>query len=314
MSAFLAPYYTLPVHFENSDGTTDYCWEANGRWSKMTEGFAFGRFDENGFNNQKAIANPDVLILGSSHIEATNVLQKDSVTFLLNDLLSDRNLQVYNKGVSGHAFSKVVSHLKANIDASNPPIVVIETSTVSLTEDEIKNAISNKSRFKNDANNAPKKGLLYYLQVSPFSRLLWNQISHGLFELFGLKTTKAETQVIPATQSDYDELFDFIDSQRKNYNGKIIVFYHPTGKPEKNGSLRFETDENALRIFSSECEKHKIAFLDMTQTFQDEWENHHRSARGFTTGTAFSGHLNSTGHRLVAECLANEISKELRKE
>lgn len=279
----------------------------------MTEGFAFGRFDENGFNNRKAIANPDVLILGSSHIEATNVLQKNSVTFLLNDLLSDRNLQVYNKGVSGHAFSKVVSHLKANIDASNPPIIVIETSKINFTSDEIKNTISTKlqpTMSKGEAKINNKKGLLYYLQVLSFSRLLWNQIICGHFEVFGLKTTKTETQAILATQTDYDELFNFIDSECSDYNGKIIVFYHPTGKPEKNGSLRFETDENALQIFSNECEKHKIAFLNMTQIFQDEWENHHRSSHGFTTGTAFSGHLNSTGHRLVAECLSRKIKGE----
>lgn len=41
-------YYNLPVHLSNPDNTTDYIWESNGNWIKMTEGISWGKMDTSG--------------------------------------------------------------------------------------------------------------------------------------------------------------------------------------------------------------------------------------------------------------------------
>ena len=73
LSAIMFAYDILPVHYENTKGNTDFTWEPNGIWVKMTEGISFGKFDSDGFNNPQVIHNPDIVIVGSSHMEATNV-------------------------------------------------------------------------------------------------------------------------------------------------------------------------------------------------------------------------------------------------
>ncbi|WP_073116456.1 hypothetical protein [Fibrobacter sp. UWCM] len=69
LSILIAGYYTIPVHSPNIQGGTDFVWEPNSFWIKQTEGISFGRLDAHGFNNDSVINNPDILILGSSHME-----------------------------------------------------------------------------------------------------------------------------------------------------------------------------------------------------------------------------------------------------
>ena len=75
----------------------------------MTEGIAHGRFDANGYNNLAVIENPNILLLGSSHMEAVNVNQDENIAFLLANELNGTH-SVYNLGISGHNFIKVCKY------------------------------------------------------------------------------------------------------------------------------------------------------------------------------------------------------------
>ena len=44
-------YSNIPVHYANPTGATEYRWEAGRFYSRMTEGFALGRINSDGFNN-----------------------------------------------------------------------------------------------------------------------------------------------------------------------------------------------------------------------------------------------------------------------
>lgn len=67
-------YCIIPVHEENTRGNTDYVWPSNSIWVNAKEWISFGKNDEKGFNNISVIENPDIIVLGSSHMEATNVI------------------------------------------------------------------------------------------------------------------------------------------------------------------------------------------------------------------------------------------------
>lgn len=84
LSLLLCLYSVTPVHIENKKRNTDYVWPANSVWVKMTEGTAYGKFDENGYNNKTVVNNPDIIVLGSSHMEALNVMQDQNASYLLN--------------------------------------------------------------------------------------------------------------------------------------------------------------------------------------------------------------------------------------
>ena len=83
-------YGLIPVHITNPRGNTDYIWPSGSVYFKTSEGIAWGRFDDNGFNNPSVIEFPDILILGSSHMEGSNLLQSENATAVLNNLLENR--------------------------------------------------------------------------------------------------------------------------------------------------------------------------------------------------------------------------------
>lgn len=88
------------VHITNTTNATDYKWEANQRKSKTDEGYAWVTLDEDGFNNYLISDSIDVLLMGSSHMEAFNIKQDENVGALLSETIKDKN--IYNIGVSGH--------------------------------------------------------------------------------------------------------------------------------------------------------------------------------------------------------------------
>ena len=312
-------YYNLPVHLSNPDNTTDYIWESNGNWIKMTEGISWGKMDTSGFNNKSVIKNPEVLILGSSHMEATNVLQKYNTTNQLREFLGNSNLSftIYNKGISGHDFLKCCKYLGINSKTTTAKYIVIESSKVNYNTKDLQNLFDNKIEY----TASQTSGIIYYLQKMPLFRLVYFQLEHGLIDLFlprknktqGSKESSSPQNQESETQikENYDKLFSYIST---NSNGKqVVIFYHPTGTPIENGDLEYSTPLLYLNAFKEAAEKYGIGFIDLTEETEKLWQIEHKTTHGFTTGTAFSGHLNRNGHEIAARKLADYIIQNEEK-
>lgn len=174
LSLILLGYGLLPVHITNTDGNTDYKWPANAPWAKMTEGISFGKFDANGYNNLSVVDNPDIILLGSSHMEGTNIFSKQNVASLLNSMFKGK-YQAYNLGISGHFFIKLCKYLEANIKMYDTPpkFAIMETSTLNLTHNAVNSLFEDKVEF----TQSHEHGLIALLQRIPFFRTLYFQIS-----------------------------------------------------------------------------------------------------------------------------------------
>lgn len=121
LSAITIAYSHSGVHVSNETSATDYKWESHQFRSNMTEGFSWLRMNGDGFNNSFEIAeskNMDILLVGSSHMEAVNVAKNRNVGFLLNE--SFEELTTYNIGVSGHTIYQCVNNLPNAISYYNP--------------------------------------------------------------------------------------------------------------------------------------------------------------------------------------------------
>lgn len=103
LSIIMCFYNLIPIHHDNPNKNTDYIWTGNSIWFNLNEGISWGRFDENGFNNQKVVENPEIIVLGSSHMEGVNVFSSQTVGAQLTDKLENR-YSIYNLGISGHHF------------------------------------------------------------------------------------------------------------------------------------------------------------------------------------------------------------------
>lgn len=304
LSLILIPYSLYPLHIPNPNGNTDYVWQPDSLCMTMTEGVGYSKYDAQGYNNAAVIDNPDVIILGSSHMEASNVLPHECVGGRLSQMLAG-HFTVYNMGISGHHFYKVCKYLPANLALYDTPpkIVVIETSTVTLTQDEVRAALNGDVDFTPSHNT----GLIATLQRVPFFRLLYKQLTGGLLDLFmpPRTTADASTPAAPAGEpvadlQAYEELFSHMAALEAQYGSQIVIFYHPTAQLQPDGSVAYD-GEVYRTAFAEAATRHGIDFIDLTEPFRALYTTEHKLPHGFFTGKVGAGHMNAEGHRVAAE-------------
>lgn len=307
-------YDIVPVHVENPKRNTDYVWPAHSIWVKATEGISFGRYDANGFNNLSVVENPDIIVLGSSHMEATEVMQNETAPYLLSEKLEGK-YSVYNMGISGHNFYKVCQYLPANLELydKTPKVVIIETSTVSISQKNVDEILSGTVEYT-PSHNA---GIIGALQRVPFFRSLYHQAESGLLNLFlnGSGNSTSDLDVVEDTEDSnnteldeyaYDELFSYLKRLEDLYGTQMIICYHPTEQLLEDGSIYFERGEN-LSAFSTYAQQYNISFIDMSAHFENMYYVENHVAHGFCTGKLATGHLNKYGHAAMADELYEEI-------
>lgn len=311
-------YDIKPIHKENPKRNTDYVCPPNSIWVKATEGIAFGKNDANGFNNKSVVDNPDIIVLGSSHMEAVNVMQDKNTAYLLSKKLNGK-YSLYNMGVSGHDFFKVCQYLPANLELYDraPKLVIIETSTVNISQSNVDEVIESSVYYTPSHNT----GIIGILQRVPFFRTLYHQIKSGLLNLFmpdsapfAAKTNNIEkNKEVPAPEEKidsaaYKELFSYLKEMEDKYGTQIIIFYHPAEKLMGDGTVFFDSNKYLDTFKSFACE-YEISFIDMTDRFEEMYYNDNHVPHGFCTGLLADGHINKYGHAAIADKLYDEIIK-----
>lgn len=314
LTLFCCFYYNIPAHSANRDGSTDYKWEANTFYSRGTEGFAWGKTNNDGFTNMFDYDDGmkiDILIMGSSHMEAFQVAMGQFAASRLNALLE--NETVYNIGVSGHSFLTCASNLSAALKKYQPAkYVVMETGNLSFSDEAIALAISGETP-KIPSNSGGITGLL---QKNPYLRLLYRQIKNYKPDLRAGDAEDAEaagTFVESDTAADgklLDELLRKMRASAEEYGAKVIVAYHPDIGISSDGAMTLKADQNAVARFKGSCDANGILFLDMSERFKEEYESAYILPYGFSNSPVGSGHLNKYGHAMMAEELYDLISED----
>ena len=308
-------YFYTGIHLDNEQGTTDYIWQSGQLKTCMTEGFAWFRMDDAGYNNSNENYNRamqdgvDILLMGSSHMESIEVPQNKNVAAILNDRLPEK--RTYNLGISGHDIYRVVDNVDHAINKYHPKeYLLIETSTVELVMEEMQAVIDGS------AQKIPSydSGLIYYMQKIPAIKWIYkgiddwknqSRISDAVDIRIDSAQDMAGSQTIEiSTDFDYSgtlsEFLKIISDTCKDNGCTPIIFYHPTAVISEEGSISFPTDDDSLKTFTEACEKNGIVFLDMTESFYENYNENYTLPHGFINSYVGSGHLNTTGHELIA--------------
>ena len=85
LSAFSVVYYHTGLRIPSDSGNTDYHWEPNTLISNMKESYSWIITDVNGYNNVSVPDSVDILLMGSSHMEAFEVSQNDNTAAEYDD-------------------------------------------------------------------------------------------------------------------------------------------------------------------------------------------------------------------------------------
>lgn len=302
-------YYNVPVHYTNPDGSTEYKWEAGRFYSKGTEGFALGRTNNDGFNNLRDYTPGeavDILLMGSSHMEAFNVAQDENAAALLNERCGGERY-VYNIGTSGHTMLYCVKHVDRALTVYAPSDwVILETMRLDFAPEDMDAVVD--GTYPDIPSHTG--GVITLLQKLPFLRLFYTQfIKRG--DLF-IGTNEGPKEARAASAGSYEaslaRLLDKLARECGAHDVRAMVVFSPPVLIAPDGGFYTETDPGKLAVFSRLCEERGIEFLDLTEVYLASCERHVLPF-GFSNTAPLVGHLNRQGHRLFADAVAARIAE-----
>jgi hypothetical protein len=272
----------------------------------MTEGFGYGKMNNEGFNNVNDYSSEpiDILLMGSSQMEAVNVPQNRTTGSLLSGLFSGSKF-IYNIGISGHDFFHIINNLEKAINTYNPKYVIIETQMLKFDPQTIEKLLTgNIQRIP-----SYDKGLIFHLQRFPYLRLLYRQYKYlrGQNEIDEPAVYSFGTINRSLYLEKLNRMIGNIHELGIASNVKPIILYHPQLSLKSDGSVYADIDAEYLGMFKAACSTNEINFVDMTEPFMRAYNEQYILPHGFWNTHIGSGHLNKNGHRIIATELYNLI-------
>lgn len=300
LTIFCTFYYNLHQHYPDTDGATDYLFDAHKFGSKFTEGFAWFVSNNEGYNNTfdyKKNMPINTLIMGSSHMEGTNIMPKYNTTNLLHNLSGKT---VYNIGISGHGFPTCAANFESALKKYKSEYTVIETGSIIFSEDTLTKILENKIT----KIPAYSKGILSLLRRNNFLRLIYAQFFKDLFKSLVLKTPKQNSNIAKIESNNsilLSKVLNKLGNIASKSKTKLIIAYHPLVSLQTDGTLKIESNPEVSQQFSELCAQNGIYFLDMSERFLNEYEKNFTLPYGFFNTSVATGHMNNDGHRMFAD-------------
>jgi hypothetical protein len=319
LNIFCLVYYNVPGHVSGTTGATDYMYPQYARYSQMAEGYGYGRMNNEGYNNidDYNTQNIDVLLMGSSHIEGMNVGQHEMTSSILNNL--SKSKYAYNIGFSTHDFLRNLNNFKNAVNHYKPEeYVVLEIQNVVFDIRELENVLNSELEKLPSFDH----GLLSWMQRMPYLRLGYRQIKFftgfhvvDMLRMFAGNDTESETEE-KAVVIEWDRIGMLLDSLMAdvrricvNKGIDLVLVYHPHLALDKDGYVSVDPPNEYLLKLKNACSNNDIYFMDMADTFIAEYNTRHVLPHGFSNTAVGTGHLNKTGHRVIANQLFEFFNK-----
>ena len=318
LHVFCLFYYNLPIHFSGEEGATDYIWESNFSYSNLTEGYGRGKTNNEGYVNPFDYADgmeTDILLMGSSHMEAFQLKMDESAAAQLRRLCPGNS--VYNLGTSGHDFLVCANNLSSAVKKYQPKkFVVVETAAIHFSEEAI------GAVLEGTAQRIPSysDGLLGMLQRNKYFCLLYKQLLARPVLInppanpFADKAAEVVKQE-PKKQADLEiseSMYALLQKMKKDVEvsgAELIIVYHPFLSVRPDASAAASVNRVQAQLFSEACQELGIRYLNMADRFLEEYEKNHVLPHGFFNSSVGNGHLNRYGHAMIAEELCSIISE-----
>ena len=141
----------------------------------------------------------------------------------------------------------------------------------------------------------------------PYFRLLYKRIQE-------VRTTENDNVASAGPDMKiYEEkmlaLMDKVRNLSEKYGFEPIILMHDRIYEDEDGNIVPEKDELHKNIFKNCCAEMGITVVDTTDGFISHYKKTDEFPYGFSNTVPGSGHLNKTGHRLIAEELYDIINE-----
>lgn len=276
-----------------------------------SEGYGIAKVDENGYLNPDGVLQENyILCMGSSHTGGKEVASDKKYTSLLNAYFSqgEGQLAAYNIACDGNYLPSLIKHFSAAMDTfPDAGTVIIEIFNTDFSSEEIQSSMEQVSYDEKTSARNQKQSL----GVVQKAKILIKEY----FPLLALIKSKLETmqagegtsvsEAIEDTQQA-DTIRDALQMMRQAYAGEMIFLYHPSVTVSASGEMSCVYDD-FFDTFQNLCEENSICVIDMGDAFLENYQKENTLPYGFMNTAPGVGHLNATGHRLIAEALIEKI-------
>lgn len=289
-----------------------------------TEGRGIYRVDDRGYINDNLPLDEDyTLVVGASYTQGFEVKNGERFTDILNERLrtSDEVIKVYNVSQSAYYFPDVIGGFSAlNQEFPEAENIVIEIGTTNYTVEELKYAQIQRNydemqQGENIISTLPLKKRLTLLirEYCPLVNILQSQMEQIIDKNANKDvegTEVASQEVIAFNYNDYaTELDSIFKLMKSKYSGNIIILFHPNVSMDEGGKLIIKESETT-KIFESVCDENGMEFVNATEAFYEQYDSEHSVPYGFQNTELGNGHLNASGHKILADLLYNVLKGE----
>ena len=289
------------------------------------EGYVVLNLDANALNNGYFLETGlptnscDVLVMGSSHIEAQQVQKDKNCVYLLNRRFENQDspLTFYSCGISGYFLTEIVARYEVALQEYGPKkYALIEMFGMAPSIASIDNALSPKiyERYDWRTENVDSWGKT--IRSLGAMRWMWpSRMPANVNNEIVKKDGKISRDNVNAWDTAVADMAKKLMSTSERYGVKPIIFYHGHKYTTLgyNGEFVPTWDVEKIKAFRAICEREGIIFVDVTERFRKEYEENNVWPYGFCNAGIVSGHLNRDGHRMVADVLEEKI-RELEAE
>ncbi len=280
-----------------------------------TEGYGITKLDANGFtnDNKPLIEDGYVLVMGASHTQGKEVGNGKRYTDILNDYIigkESKELAVYNVASDANYLPSLIKRFAAGIEEfPNASTVILEIGSTNCEEALLQDSLIQVHYNENETAEALFSNCDMFTKIKKYGKEyvpIYSLIQKNM------RTLNEEEKVITDVRYDTEEYSELMNCAmeliRSEYDGNIFFVYHPKVAICENGTLICNRDETA-QTFQEICEEHNMFFVDTGKAFIEHYAETYEVPYGFTNTTMGTGHLNETGHKI----LANVIYEELRR-
>lgn len=284
-----------------------------------TEGWGLHPVDRNGYVNKDLPLQEDYcVVVGASYTQGKEVKQGERFTDILNEKLADSNdaLAIYNCSQDGYYFPSLTKNFYAiTQEFSDAKAIVIEIgntdfSTEQLIEGLEQRDFDEKQLGKNiySSLSTKEKLSIKVKDFVPIYTIFKNQV-----KAFN-KTDNADTVDNSKTDTAKQEkaLGDLLAKIRGQWDKELIIMYHPAVEINNDGTMSTKK-LTMVETFDKLCKENDITFVNVAEAFENQYNKDYSVPYGFSNTSMGSGHLNSVGHRIIADELYDILKGILKR-
>jgi hypothetical protein len=254
-----------------------------------------------------------VLVLGDSYTQAMQVSDSAAFSQQLNELLGDYT-QVVNAGREGASPADYIALADYNQQTFNPDVVVVQLNEADFTRDLLsKNQTfyfqKNDQTYTLEENKAVVSSNALASQFSGLQSVLnFSVVRVALERVEAMRSNEGHEVTSPtpvATDKWGDGSLEHFTVQelQRTYKTPILLYIPEINYFDKDYAKAHPTEQYLARA----AREAGVTFISLRPDFVKHYNQDHETAHGFANTQPGTGHINTLGHTIAAERLAQTL-------